>query len=702
MTTVPPAPAPDRPASRLPRWAATSILLVVAVLSIVLRAVDLPERPVSLVQNDESIYHEAAVDIAHGRFPRLNDRFATKYPPLYPLLIAPARYFGTPESFPWWARFTNLLLLALALIPAYRLARRTGSREISVVIAILAMTTATQCYSITLMSENLFLPLFLWLALAVARVAAKPTTARAVVVGALLGLAILTKTHAVCAAPAILVAVAIATRRVRPTARVALVFGATAFAIVAPWQFRRHLFPSEADVTPIFSYWKEAMLYGVNSLDRHFHWLRTSYGHLPQALGPISAALAIAAVFAQLARGRPDQRAVAMFAGLSWFGFSIVTGVWSAQTEYYRPLPNERYLAFVFPLLVTMIPAAFRLAGVRALLLGAIVVATGVLAYPTGFLDPHATSSLADNPSHVFHVNYVVYELGVGWTMTLFVVAAALPLLVRRLLPAGIGCVALLLLAMLHQAATTITSREQFRGGAWVGEMQVAELGDWLSEHLRPTDALVLKEPLRMLTYHIPQMLEIDAHAVGPSFEAQHYYTALVDADNCLRVQGHDGRVLLLTREFPQWAWPVLAQHGPFRLYEVDGPIRRFGAAEIDGVWADGWAAPHVVFRHPVAPGALAKVVLEIAYPEDASYGAVDLTFRHGDTVDRRTIHRGGRLRYAATIEPRDGRVTLTVDANVAAWVDTRYLAFRVDGGFVAPVERSSASGTAPGRGEAR
>lgn len=685
MPTEFPRAARARPTSRMPRGGATAILLVVALLSVLGRAALLDDRPVPLVQTDELIYHEAAVDIADGRFPRMNDRYATKYPPLYPATLAPVRYFTTRETFPWWSRVANLVLLALALIPAYRLARYLYSREVAVPIAIIANVTAAQNYSLTLMSENLICPLFLWLTLATVRLAKRPSAGRAMCLGVVLALSILTKSLMLCVAPALLVALGFGTRRWLQTAVLGLVTGATAFAVIAPWWLRRHLFPSEADVPKMISYYAEAIANGFAPIARYVYWSRMGLGHLMQALGPLTAALAIAAVLSLWRERRVGGRTLALFITLCWIGFTLMTAIWTAQIEYYHPLPNERYLVFVFPVFLLIAPIGLFRARAIDLSVGAVVAAACVIALPAKMLTP--SYGIQENPSHPLQVEVICGAVGPLATRLIYL-ATLLPLLLLRLRRRRAWGVALLLLVTGYQVAVTTFSYRKFGDTATHIKRQVAEFGDWLEPHLRPDDALVLKHPLGAMLYNVPEMLEIHAHTVGHDFEPRDHWSAKIGSKGQLEVDGATGRILLLAREFRVWALPVLAQHGPYRLYEANAlPIRPLGSLHAHGVWADAWCDQKVVLHHPATSPL--TVALELSNPPNRRRGPLHLTFRHGETIEKKTIPAGGRLRYEATIEPRDGRVGIEIEAFPGSWIHGRLVTFKLEQWALSAVDRA-------------
>src|SRR5213075_2781893 len=126
---------------------------------------------------------------------------------VYPMVIAPAyRFFdAVPDAYAA-AKAINSIVMSLAAAPAYLLARRVVSRRWSLVVAGLTVAVPSMVYTGTLMTENLFYPLFLCCALALVAVLERPTLARLAVLLVLSFVAFLTRAQAVALVPAILTA----------------------------------------------------------------------------------------------------------------------------------------------------------------------------------------------------------------------------------------------------------------------------------------------------------------------------------------------------------------------------------------------------------------------------------------------------------------------------------------------------------------
>jgi hypothetical protein len=156
---------------------------------------------------DELIYSELAKSFAaSGRFlVRGEANFGVGL--VYPALIAPAwRLFtAVPDAYQA-AKTINSVLMSLAAVPAYLLARRVVTVSWALVAAVLAVAVPGLLYTGMLMTENAFYPAFLLFLWALCRMLERPTTGSQLLVPALFGLAFLVRTQAVALLPAALLA----------------------------------------------------------------------------------------------------------------------------------------------------------------------------------------------------------------------------------------------------------------------------------------------------------------------------------------------------------------------------------------------------------------------------------------------------------------------------------------------------------------
>ena len=127
---------------------------------------------------DEILYSDLARSIADGGPPAVRGVPAFGWGVVYPTLIAPAwALFGDPVSAYHAALVINALVMSLAAIPAYLLARLFVSRRVALVVAAMTVLVPSMAYTGVVMTENAFYPLFLWSVFLIARAVRRPTLA---------------------------------------------------------------------------------------------------------------------------------------------------------------------------------------------------------------------------------------------------------------------------------------------------------------------------------------------------------------------------------------------------------------------------------------------------------------------------------------------------------------------------------------------
>ena len=155
---------------------------------------------------DELVYSDMARSFAaHGHF--LIRGVHGSYGFVYPLLLSPAyALFGSMHDVYQWARVVDALVMSSAVVPAYLLARRVVRPPAALAAAALAVAIPSMVYVGTLMTENAFYPIFLWLAFALLLMLERPTLARQLAVLALCVLAFVTRAQTVALVAAVLTA----------------------------------------------------------------------------------------------------------------------------------------------------------------------------------------------------------------------------------------------------------------------------------------------------------------------------------------------------------------------------------------------------------------------------------------------------------------------------------------------------------------
>ncbi len=156
---------------------------------------------------DELVYSELAKSFAATGHFLVRDHTVGSYGYVYPILISPAwaAFRSVPDAYAA-AKGINSLVMSLAAVPAYFLARRVLGPWPSLAAAALAVAIPSMLYTATLMTENAFYPIFLTVVLAFVVWLDRPTPANTAVLAALCLIAYLTRAQAVALLPAILTA----------------------------------------------------------------------------------------------------------------------------------------------------------------------------------------------------------------------------------------------------------------------------------------------------------------------------------------------------------------------------------------------------------------------------------------------------------------------------------------------------------------
>jgi Dolichyl-phosphate-mannose-protein mannosyltransferase len=188
----------------LPPWAWVAAIVVA---SAVVR-IALAHRVVTpWIMVDELIYSELAKSLAANGHFLVRGVPSDGYGFVYPALIAPA--FGLFSSVPRAyavAKDINAVVMSLAAVPAYLLARRLVAPMPALVAAVLSLVIPSLLYTGMLMTENAFYPLFLLTTLLLVLMLERPTPLRQVLLLVLCGIGFATRAQAIAFVPAVLVA----------------------------------------------------------------------------------------------------------------------------------------------------------------------------------------------------------------------------------------------------------------------------------------------------------------------------------------------------------------------------------------------------------------------------------------------------------------------------------------------------------------
>src|SRR6266542_921668 len=156
---------------------------------------------------DELIYSELAKSFADTGHFLIRDQSSDVYVFVYPALISPAwaLFDRVPDAYAA-AKVINSVMISLAAVPVYFLARRVLSSWLSLLAATLTVAVPSMVYAGTLMTENAFYPLLLTAALAMVVWLERPTATTTALVLAAALLCFLTRTQALALLPALLTA----------------------------------------------------------------------------------------------------------------------------------------------------------------------------------------------------------------------------------------------------------------------------------------------------------------------------------------------------------------------------------------------------------------------------------------------------------------------------------------------------------------
>jgi hypothetical protein len=197
---------------RVPVWA---WLAGIVVASIVFRWWFGRGMVAPFIMVDELIYSELARSLAAGEGLEVRgEPYLASV--IYPLLLAPvyAVFDSLPDAYAA-VKAVNAVVMSLAAIPAYLLARRVLPTGLSLLAALFAVAVPSMVYTGTVMTENAFYPAFLLVAWALVRMLEQPTRAAQLLVLALAGGTVLIRVQAVALLLAVLTAPLLLRRSLR-------------------------------------------------------------------------------------------------------------------------------------------------------------------------------------------------------------------------------------------------------------------------------------------------------------------------------------------------------------------------------------------------------------------------------------------------------------------------------------------------------
>jgi hypothetical protein len=652
--------APARSLVRaVPVWAwLTGIVVLSALVRFALaRRVQAP-----WIMVDELIYSELARGIAAGDGFSIRGVPTYAYGFVYPLLIAPA--YALFDSLPTAyaaVKAINALVISLAAVPAYFLARRVLAPGLSLLAALLAVAPPSLLYAGNVMTENAFYPLFLCVMLLFVLTLERPTPLRQLGLLALCVVAYLTRAQALALFPAIVVAPLLAGSW-RSFRLLYGTLGGAALAAVAAQLVRGE---SPLGLLGAYSVTGEHR-YEAVEVGR---WLLYHVAELDLYLGVFP----FAALLVLLSLGRRLPRALRPFLAAT----ASISAFLLLEVSAFATLPSvqrieERNLFYLAPLaLIALLvwidhglPRPPLATGVAAVLAAAL---PGVLPYERLIGVPSQSDTLMLLPLWRVHERWQV-ELGdlAALTVVVAVLAAIAFLVVPRRL-----ALALPLAVLVFYAAVTrpVSARMEYAGlGALAEGMNVPER-DWVDRAVRGGGEVAVLWTGNTSRFSVWQN-EFFSRSVGPVYHVNEpmggglpQTAASVGRDGSLHTaQGPVRSSFVLADGSLTPVGQVLAaddRRGVY-LFEVGGDVRI--ASRVTGLHPnDTWSGPVVTYTRLDCRGGSLTVGLRSdpnLYRRPSTVRAAGRTTRVPPTT---AVHF-----FTVPLTPRNGVCTVTFHVSPA------------------------------------
>ena len=689
----------------MPAWAWLTLLVG---LSAVVRAILARRSPSPWIFSDELLYSDLAKSFAAtGHFAIRDSPGTGGFGVVYPILISPAwRLFQNVTDAYTAAKVINSVVMSLAAVPTYLLARRLAGTPAAICASVLTLALPAMVYTSTIMTENAFLPVFLFWVLAVVLALERPTLWRQLAAVGLTFVAYLTRNQAVALLPALVTAILLlvcieAAADERPFARAAAGraarFAATwltlLFGIVAYLVYEVGIRGKTTTGAVLGGYSVlSSSSYSVRAVSR---WFVYHLAELDLAVGVLPFAAFLLLLFVSLRR-RPPAPEVRVFAvvALSASVWLLVEVAAFAASPFGQQI-QERNVFYLEPLFLIAlsawafgrIPASLRSTAVSALVAATIV---GAVTY-TSFIDSRAVS----NAFGLLPLGRLIVRGTVvpGQLELVIVLAALLAGLLFLLLPPRFALVApavvLVYLALATspvEGTTSQASRDSRFGG-------VQAPRNWIDQAVgtRPDVAAIWTGTpgLNFVTLWDNEFFNRSVGPVyniyGPPDGLPQEGIVLDPASASLRhVDGTPLRAkYVLVDRSMTIAGRVLAtdQGTGMTLYRVDNPVRLAGTTS--GIYQDGFSGPTAQYtRYPCAGGTLTVSLagFRLLQPHPVTVVAKSTT----GTIGRIVVPPGAKRRFEVPLAPINRRCLVNfsisptaVPAKVLGNKDTRELGVR-------------------------
>jgi hypothetical protein len=698
--------AERKPVSRAWSRAAEAPALVwlagLVIVSTLVRSLIAFRYPAPWIFNDELNYSDLARSLGRtGHFAIRSSPGLHGFGPVYPTLIAPAYavFDNVPHAYDA-ARVINSLLMSLAAVPAYFLARRLAGNWWSLFAAFLTVLIPSMTYSAAMMTENAFYPLVVTSVLAIVLALERPTVLRQVVQFVPILLAFETRTQAAIFAPALVTALVLvgivdagaapphsrlralvdSGRRYWVTWAV-LIAGAILAILYAVARGRplNSLLGAQGGVTNF--------RYALGPLAR---WFFYHLGEIDVYVGIIPFAAFLLMTSIGLRPAEADRRlrifsAVAVSV-VSWFTFT-------AAAYASNPIGNrieERYLFHIVPLffvafaawLGRSLPRPWPAAAVAAVIAAAI---PGVVPWPV-LMDSNSVNGAFALLPLIRLVQRGLQPNSVAEVVSIAaIVGSVIYLVVPRRLAFLIPIVVVVYFLAIDRNvrnATVDASRGSIASGISVHR-------DWIDRVAGGHDVSILYYAVDQVPYWQNEFFNGDVNSVYnltpgsydalPQTLVQVRPTGVLASADGKRLDAH---YVLTNQALVPDGQPVASDQGiGMTLYRTSSPVRL--AAKVDGVYPDKWSGPTATYqRYNCRAGTLTAVMLSDRdlHPQPQTIVATEGTREIG-----RFVYKPGLVTRRMTVPVRPVGDTCTVNFNVPTAVpldvtkqpDTRALGVR-------------------------
>jgi hypothetical protein len=690
----------------------TGLLLVAAmVVSVIARVLLARSIPTPWILSDEFTYSELARSVAATGHFMIRGAPAGVYSYLYPVLIAPAWLAGSMHTTYTLAKTINAIAMTLVAVPVYLWGRRIAPPLYALAAALLTLLVPAFFYTGELMTENAFFPTYVLACFATALVLERPTLLRQALVLVAIGLTIAVRFQGL-----VLVAVL-------PTA----VLLKLAFDLLAGDRDRRAVLRRD-----VLALWPLAaafvLLFGLYAAYKHSqgvslrsglgayqgaattgytvsaaaHWTLYHFAALPLLSGflPLCALILLLALAVWRARMlSDDERAFVAVAvpGVVWLVVEVAT---FASKNSLRV--EERYMFPALALLLLALASWLGRGAPRPLVptaIAAIVPAALLLALPLGRLlnisitsDTFTLIPLLRLSGFFSGGEPLVRKLLIASGVVGALLFAFVP---RRLAaPAMFGAVGVFF--VLASYAVHGSLRDYSHSIA--ASTGVLDDPTWVDDRVRDGDVSVFfgnsadpfQEAVALWENEFWNERLKRVYTLGFSEPASYAETRIAFSQKSGRLSAAGAAPELqrtpymLTSSGTHLAGRLVAQHGPFSLYQLRLPPRI--ATSVGGLYADGWSGPDAVYSDfaPAHRGRVRVIVSRAAWGGGDVPGHVTVSVTPAVAPDPKpfVIH---RLRTRTVVVPTPARafqIRVHVDPTFSpaqfGYGDTRQLGAKV------------------------